>query len=250
MGLLISHLGLSLLSDGMPGIWHFTGNHWKIRKTSQLGNRATVCQGLFTGQEKFKINILFFFCSAEFDETHIFPSVKSKQEGSARIHRANGGLRRRQRRNVLCCALDNGAELKRAEPCDHAKGEPLMCHINPPPLSLASATTMMSSATVKSCNWQPRYMNLLQHRGKFRCVGRPVLMTLWKKKQNTHTRPRSLIWTTWQLTPPHTQERWWAHFPAVIPPQSSRLCGVCERWKRCRGPESGANDSSLFHLSR
>lgn len=135
-------------SDILQGITGKFGKHlsWGIGrpfvKVCLLGrknSRSTAC-------------VRFFFCSAEFDETHIFPSVKSKQEGSARIRRANGGLRRRQRRNVLCCALDNGAELKRAEPCDRAKGEPLMCHINPPPLSLASARTMMSSATVKSRN--------------------------------------------------------------------------------------------------
>lgn len=134
-------------SDILQGITGKFGKHlsWGIGRPS-----VRVC---LLGREKFRDqHFVLFLCSAEFDETHIFPSVKSKQEGSARIQRANGGPRRRQRRNVLCCALDNGAELKRAEPCDHAKGEPLMCHINPPPLSLASARTMMSSATVKSCN--------------------------------------------------------------------------------------------------
>lgn len=133
----------------------FSGDHWKIWKTSGVGesgdrlSRFVYWAGKIQNQQR---TSAFFFCSADFDETHVFPSVKSKQEGSARIHRANGGPRRRQRRNVVCCALDNGAELRRAEPCDHAKGEPLMCHINPPPLSLASARTMMPSATVKSRN--------------------------------------------------------------------------------------------------
>lgn len=86
---------------------------------------------------------------------HISLSLKTKQESPCKQ-----GFARPTKAECLLSALDDGAELRRAKPCDPARGEPLMCHINPSPLSLASARTMMSSATVESCQWQPGYMNL------------------------------------------------------------------------------------------
>lgn len=72
-----------------------------------------------------------FFYSAQFEETSIIWSLGFKNRKLS-SHSA------RTRRNYAAdkggmspVRADKGAELKRAEPCDHAKGEPLMCHINP-----------------------------------------------------------------------------------------------------------------------
>lgn len=224
MGLLISRLGLCPLSRGMPGIWRFVRNRLKKRRSLErsriywAADQVDSCQSLSNvGRKKNSAEGVSFRSAGSIGPTSSELQVKTgKAQLAARIHHARED-----------CAGDKGGVslvrarqwrwLKRLSPCDHAKGEPLMCHINPPVLFLASARTMMSSATANPALTAPMYcaLELDCGRGKFRCVSGPVLM----KNTHTYTHVLSLIWTTWQL-PPRTWGKTIARFQLWFRPPS------------------------------